>query len=51
MRAFSEKVVPLFGSGKLRPVIDKTFPFSDIQAAHRYQESNQSFGKIVLTIS
>jgi len=50
MRAFSEHVVPLFATGKLRPVIDKAFPISDIQEAHRYQESNQSFGKIVLTV-
>ena len=50
MRAFSQHVVPLFGVGKLRPVIDKTFPISNIQEAHRYQESNQSFGKIVLTL-
>jgi NADPH:quinone reductase len=50
MRAFSEHVVPLFSTGKLRPIIDKTFPISNIQEAHRYQESNQSFGKIVLTL-
>src|SRR3954471_2406318 len=50
MRAFSEHVVPLFTAGKLRPVIDKAFTISNIQEAHRYQESNQSFGKIVLTI-
>jgi NADPH2:quinone reductase len=50
MRAFSEHVVPLFSAGKLRPVIDKVFTINDIQAAHRHQESNQSFGKIVLTI-
>ena len=49
MRAFSQHVVPLFGVGKLRSVIDKVFAISDIQDAHRYQESNQSFGKIVLT--
>jgi putative PIG3 family NAD(P)H quinone oxidoreductase len=50
MRAFSEHVVPLFGTGKLRVVIDKTFPLSKIQEAHRYQESNQSFGKLLLTL-
>jgi putative PIG3 family NAD(P)H quinone oxidoreductase len=50
MRTFSQHVVPLFGTGRLRPVIDKTFPISNIQEAHRYQESNQSFGKIVLTL-
>lgn len=51
MRAFSQHVVPLFSAGKLRPVIDKTFTINNIQEAHRYQESNQSFGKIVLTIA
>jgi putative PIG3 family NAD(P)H quinone oxidoreductase len=50
MRAFSQHVVPLFATGKLRPVTDKVFPISNIQDAHRYQESNQSFGKIVLTL-
>ena len=51
MRAFGQHVVPLFSSGKLRSVIDKTFTISEIQEAHRYQESNQSFGKIVLTVA
>jgi len=51
MRAFGQHVVPLFGSGKLRPVIDKAFSISEIQEAHCYQESNQSFGKIVLTVA
>jgi NADPH:quinone reductase-like Zn-dependent oxidoreductase len=37
-------------SGHLRPVIAKTFPFSQIVAAHRYLESNQQIGKIVVTV-
>ena len=37
-------------SGHLRPVIAKTFPFSQIVAAHRYLESNQQVGKIVVTL-
>jgi len=37
-------------SGHLRPVIAKTFPFSQIVAAHRYLESNQQIGKIVVTL-
>jgi len=51
VRAFSQHVVPLFATGKLRPVIDKAFIISNIQEAHRYQESNQSFGKVILTIA
>src|SRR5262245_33357856 len=37
-------------SGKLRPVIAKTFPLAEIVAAHRYLESNQQIGKIVVTV-
>ncbi|NDM09797.1 zinc-dependent alcohol dehydrogenase family protein [Acinetobacter baumannii] len=37
-------------SGKLKPVIDKTFAFDDIAEAHRYMESNAQVGKIVVTV-
>ena len=47
-REFSERMVPLFESGKLKPVVDRVFPFEEIQSAHRLMESNKSFGKIVL---
>jgi NADPH:quinone reductase-like Zn-dependent oxidoreductase len=36
--------------GSLSPIIDRTFPFEDIVEAHRYLESNQQFGKIVVTV-
>ncbi|HEY2253186.1 MAG TPA: zinc-dependent alcohol dehydrogenase family protein, partial [Planctomycetaceae bacterium] len=36
--------------GKLKPVIAKTFPFTEIVEAHRYLESNQQVGKIVVTV-
>ncbi len=37
-------------SGKLRPIIDRTFPLDDIAEAHRYMESNQQKGKIVVEV-
>jgi NADPH:quinone reductase-like Zn-dependent oxidoreductase len=37
-------------SGKLRPIIAKTFPLEQIVEAHRYLESNAQFGKIVVTV-
>ncbi|VAW78280.1 Quinone oxidoreductase [hydrothermal vent metagenome] len=37
-------------SGALKPVIDRTFTFTDIAEAHRYMESNQQKGKIVVTV-
>lgn len=35
-------------SGRLKPVVDRTFPLSEIRAAHEYMEASQMFGKIVL---
>jgi NADPH:quinone reductase-like Zn-dependent oxidoreductase len=37
--------------GTLKPMIAKTFPLEQIVEAHRYLESNQQFGKIVVTVS
>lgn len=38
-------------SGQLAPVIDRTFPFADVVESHRYLESGQGLGKVVLTVS
>lgn len=37
-------------SGKLKPTIAKIFPFEEIVEAHRYLESNEQFGKIVVRV-
>lgn len=37
-------------SGALQPVIARTFPFDRIVEAHRFLESNEQFGKIVVTM-
>lgn len=37
-------------SGALKPIIDRTFPLDSIADAHRYMESNQQVGKIVVTV-
>ena len=36
--------------GSLRPVIARTFTFDEIAEAYRYLESNQQFGKVVVTL-
>ena len=38
-------------SGALKPIIDRTFPLEAIADAHRYMESNQQKGKIVVTVN
>jgi NADPH:quinone reductase-like Zn-dependent oxidoreductase len=35
-------------AGRLRPVVDRVFPLSDLRAAHEYLEKSQMFGKIVV---
>ena len=35
-------------NGRLKPVIDRTFPLAEIRAAHEHMEKSQMFGKIVL---
>ncbi len=49
--AFAREVGPLLGKGTIQPVIDSVFPLEKIQDAHRRLESNETFGKVVLTIS
>lgn len=36
--------------GLLKPIIAKTFALDEIVEAHRYLESNQQFGKIIVTV-
>ncbi|MBB6611307.1 NAD(P)H-quinone oxidoreductase [Pontibacter sp. Tf4] len=42
--------LPLFKEGKLKPVIDSIYSWEDAAEAHRYMESNQNIGKIVLRV-
>jgi NADPH2:quinone reductase len=44
-------ILDALASGKLKPIIAKTFPLEQIVEAHRFLESNQQIGKIVVTVS
>jgi NADPH:quinone reductase-like Zn-dependent oxidoreductase len=41
---------PLVEEGKLRPVMDRTFPLAEAAAAHARMEAGAHVGKIVLEI-
>jgi putative NAD(P)H quinone oxidoreductase, PIG3 family len=49
-RAFVTSVLPLLASGKVRPIIERTYPLAEISAAHVAMSNNQNFGKIILAI-
>jgi len=45
------KVWPLFGSGQLKPVINRVFPLGEAAAAHALMESSAHIGKIMLEVA
>jgi NADPH:quinone reductase-like Zn-dependent oxidoreductase len=50
VRGFAADILPFIAAGKIRPVIDRAFPFSELPAAKAYMESNAHVGKIVVTL-
>ena len=48
-QALEAKVWPMLASGKIRPVIDSTFPLEKAADAHRRIEESAHIGKIILT--
>ncbi len=49
-RAIEDKLWPLFASGKVKVIMDSTFPLASAADAHRRMETSQHIGKIVLTV-
>lgn len=47
-QAVERNAWPLIAAGRVRPVIDSTFPFRDAAKAHARMESSTHIGKIVL---
>jgi len=48
--ALKARVWPLIEAGRIRPVMDSTFPLAEAAEAHRRMESSGHIGKIVLTV-
>ena len=47
---FAREMLPLFGTGALRPIIDARYPLEEAAEAHRRLESNATVGKVLLTL-
>jgi len=46
--ALEREVWPLFATGTVRPMVDRTFPLTEAAEAHRHLESGDAIGKVVL---
>jgi len=48
--AIEAKVMPLLRDGRIKPLIDSTFPLEKAAEAHRRMETSEHIGKIVLVV-
>ncbi len=48
VRRFAENALPMFGDGRLRPLVGEVFPLDRAADAHRRMEAGGGFGKVVL---
>ena len=48
---FAGYALEKFNSGKIKPIIDSVYNWSEAAKAHRYMEENRNMGKIVLKVS
>ncbi len=54
VREFTKRMIPLFDrrteqAAPLRPVVERVFPMAELADAHRLMESNETFGKVIVT--
>jgi putative PIG3 family NAD(P)H quinone oxidoreductase len=47
---FIAEMLPLFETGALQPIVDSRYPLAEAPAAHERMESNQTIGKVLLTL-
>jgi NADPH2:quinone reductase len=50
VRAIEANVLPLLQAGKVKPLMDSSFPLEEAANAHRRMETSEHIGKIVLVV-
>jgi synaptic vesicle membrane protein VAT-1 len=51
LRTLMEMLLGEFRAGRLQPIVSRTYPLAEAPAAHRFVQSRQNVGKVVLTSS
>jgi putative PIG3 family NAD(P)H quinone oxidoreductase len=49
-QVLARNIAPLVASGAFKPIIDKVLPLAEAGEAHKRMASNESYGKIVLSV-
>jgi NADPH:quinone reductase len=50
-RGLEQDVLPLLAGGRIRAIVDRTFPLCEAPEAHRCMEESNHIGKIILTVA
>jgi putative PIG3 family NAD(P)H quinone oxidoreductase len=50
MNAVRESVWPLISDGQIRPLVAKTFPLDQVRAAHKYFDTGEHVGNVLLVM-
>ncbi len=49
--AFAADLLPAIADGRIRPLVDRVFPFDQLLAAQAYMQADRHLGKIVLQVA
>jgi NADPH:quinone reductase-like Zn-dependent oxidoreductase len=50
VKGFVTDFLPFFADGHIRPLVDRVFPFAELEAAKAHMESDRHVGKIVVSM-
>lgn len=50
VRGFASDLLPAIADGRIRPLVDRVFPFAELPQAKAYMDSDAQVGKIVLSV-
>lgn len=49
-RRFATQALPLLANGKIKSIIEQTYPMHEIAQAHSHMGENRNFGKLILVV-